>query len=91
MALSYPECVCLRGHMAEALLGKQIESIWVFDVTQVEGSWRFSAINQPPGGFVPRACEATLGKPCSECGTPMAKLKFEGGTSYLCPTCQQAP
>ncbi len=287
MALSYPECVCLREQMAEALVGKQIDDIWVFDVTQVDGSWRFGAINQPPaefdqrlrggaivgaqsrantvflptdtghtlalgylsgrvlyhqpggkvpersclrvtftdgsilsvtismwglvralddterqtyvrkwygrgieplsddyawegfseaaaaiedprlsakkflhafepgyylsgldagyavevlhrahihpkrrlaslsmdelracyecvntvceeaiaqggrytevdlcghpGGFVPRACEATLGKPCVACGTPIGKLKFEGGTSYICPTCQPAP
>ncbi|HCU34633.1 MAG TPA: hypothetical protein DGT21_04055 [Armatimonadetes bacterium] len=287
MALSYPECVCLREQMEEALVGKQIESIWVLDITQVEGSWRFGAINQPPavfdlrlrgaticaaesvassvflptdtnhslvlgyisgralyhqpgegppersclrvcftdeshlsvaislwglirvlddaerrryvekwygrgieplsdaytwegfrdaaaaiddrglsakkflhafepgyylsgldagyaievlhracihpkralvslstdelraccecvntvceeavarggrysdgdlygrpGGFIPRACEATLGTPCLECGTPLVKIKFEGGTSYLCPTCQPAP
>ena len=41
-----------------------------------------------PGRFVPRACKDTLGKPCVECGTPIEKLKFEGGSSYVCPQCQ---
>jgi len=41
-----------------------------------------------PGGFVPRACKDTLGKPCCECGTAIEKIKFEGGSSYVCPACQ---
>lgn len=41
-----------------------------------------------PGGFVPRACKDTLGQPCTECGTAIVKLKLEGGSSYVCPTCQ---
>ena len=41
-----------------------------------------------PGGFVPRACKDTLGQPCRECGTAIVKLKFEGGSSYVCPRCQ---
>ena len=41
-----------------------------------------------PGRFVPRACKDTLGKPCVECGTAIEKLKFEGGSSYVCPQCQ---
>jgi formamidopyrimidine-DNA glycosylase len=43
------------------------------------------------GRFVPHACKETLGTPCHECGTPIEKLKLEGGSSYFCPTCQPLP
>ena len=42
-----------------------------------------------PGGFVPHVCRQTLGQPCPECGTPIAKFAFEGGTCYVCPGCQR--
>jgi len=41
-----------------------------------------------PGGFAPHVCRKRLGEPCLECGTPIDRLKFEGGTSYVCPRCQ---
>ena len=41
-----------------------------------------------PGGYVPHVCRARLGQPCLECGTPIVKLSFEGGSSYACPQCQ---
>jgi formamidopyrimidine-DNA glycosylase len=41
-----------------------------------------------PGGFLPHVCRARLGHPCLACGTPIEKLRFEGGACYLCPNCQ---
>lgn len=41
-----------------------------------------------PGSFVPDVCKARLGQPCLECGTPIVKFSFEGGSSYACPECQ---
>jgi len=41
-----------------------------------------------PGRFIPHVCKDTLGQPCHECGTPIEKFKFEGGSSYVCPKCQ---
>ena len=51
MAMAYPEAVCLREQMAEALVGKEIAEVSVFDITEVEGSWRFGSIAQSPRVF----------------------------------------
>lgn len=45
MAMAYPEAVCLRKQMAEALVGKEIAGVDVLDITKVEGSWRFGSIS----------------------------------------------
>ena len=42
-----------------------------------------------PGGYVPHVCRATLGQPCPTCGTAIEMLKFEGGSCYVCPHCQE--
>lgn len=41
-----------------------------------------------PGGFVPRVCKETLGRPCAQCGATIEKISFEGGACYVCPGCQ---
>jgi formamidopyrimidine-DNA glycosylase len=34
---------------------------------------------------------ARAGEPCRRCGTPIARTKFMGRSSYWCPTCQPRP
>ncbi len=42
-----------------------------------------------PGGYTPLMDKSTAGKPCPECGTPIQKIAFMGGSCYLCPACQK--
>ena len=51
MTMAYPEAVCLRKQMAKTLTDKEIADVDVFDITKVEGSWRFGSIDQPPDVF----------------------------------------
>ena len=51
MAMAYPEAVCLRKQMADALVGKEIADVSVFDITKTKGSWRFGSIVQSPRVF----------------------------------------
>jgi len=44
-----------------------------------------------PGGYVPILDRRAAGKPCPECGTPIEKISYLGGSCYLCPQCQPAP
>ncbi|MFA6108585.1 MAG: hypothetical protein WDA75_07445 [Candidatus Latescibacterota bacterium] len=41
-----------------------------------------------PGNFLPHVCSLRVGQPCLECGTPITKFSFEGGSCYACTTCQ---
>jgi formamidopyrimidine-DNA glycosylase len=41
-----------------------------------------------PGRYVPLMYSKTKGQPCSECGTPIEKISYLGGSCYLCPECQ---
>ena len=40
------------------------------------------------GGYVPILYSKTKGTPCPECGTPIEKISYLGGSCYLCPDCQ---
>jgi formamidopyrimidine-DNA glycosylase len=44
-----------------------------------------------PGQFVPKVCKDTLSQPCPRCAAPIERIRFEGGYTYLCPTCQPLP
>ena len=41
-----------------------------------------------PGGYVARMDRRTLGTPCIECGAPIEKIQYLGGSCYICPSCQ---
>lgn len=41
-----------------------------------------------PGGYHCLLASTGAGTPCPRCGTPIAKIQFLGGASYLCPRCQ---
>ena len=41
-----------------------------------------------PGRYVPILDKRAKGEPCPECGTPIAKIAYLGGSCYLCPVCQ---
>jgi formamidopyrimidine-DNA glycosylase len=41
-----------------------------------------------PGGYQRLMSKATMGKPCSNCGTVIQKISYLGGACYICPTCQ---
>jgi formamidopyrimidine-DNA glycosylase len=57
----------------------------------VEGGGRESELDLfgRPGGYVKILDSASAGQPCPNCGTPIEKISFMGGASYLCPTCQK--
>ena len=40
------------------------------------------------GGYARLMDSKTKGSPCPECGTPIEKIQYLGGSCYLCPTCQ---
>ena len=44
-----------------------------------------------PGGYVPILDRRAVGRPCPNCGTPIEKISYLGGSCYLCPSCQAAP
>jgi len=41
-----------------------------------------------PGGYVAIMDQRARGKPCPECGTPIEKIAYLGGSCYVCPQCQ---
>jgi len=42
-----------------------------------------------PGGYQVVMCAENNGKPCPNCGTPIRKDSYMGGSIYTCSTCQQ--
>lgn len=44
-----------------------------------------------PGGYTPVLDRRAKGRPCPECGTPIEKVSYLGGSCYVCPSCQPAP
>ena len=44
-----------------------------------------------PGGYTPILDRRAKGKPCPDCGTPIEKISYLGGSCYVCPGCQPAP
>jgi formamidopyrimidine-DNA glycosylase len=41
-----------------------------------------------PGGYQVAMCAGTHGKPCPNCGTPIQKAAYMGGSVYTCSHCQ---
>ena len=41
-----------------------------------------------PGGYPTRCSKNTVDTPCGNCGTPIVKQAYMGGSVYFCPTCQ---
>ena len=41
-----------------------------------------------PGGYVAKMDRRALGEPCPDCGTPIEKIAYLGGSCYFCPRCQ---
>ena len=41
-----------------------------------------------PGGYQTRCSKNTVDTPCGNCGTPIVKQAYMGGSIYFCPTCQ---
>jgi len=44
-----------------------------------------------PGGYTPILDRRAKGVPCPDCGTPIQKISYLGGSCYVCPGCQPAP
>jgi len=42
-----------------------------------------------PGAYEARLGKNTVGRPCSECGTPIKKEAYLGGSIYYCARCQK--
>jgi formamidopyrimidine-DNA glycosylase len=40
------------------------------------------------GGYVPILDKRAKGSPCPDCGTPIEKIQYLGGSCYICPRCQ---
>lgn len=41
-----------------------------------------------PGGYTRLMDSKAAGRPCPECGTPVEKIQYLGGSCYFCPNCQ---
>ena len=44
-----------------------------------------------PGGYVPILDRRAVGSSCPNCGTPIEKISYLGGSCYVCPSCQPGP
>ncbi len=44
-----------------------------------------------PGRYIPILDRRAKDRPCPECGTPIEKISYLGGSCYVCPSCQLAP
>jgi formamidopyrimidine-DNA glycosylase len=42
-----------------------------------------------PGSYHRLMDGETAGRPCTVCGATIAKISFQGGAVYLCPSCQK--
>lgn len=42
-----------------------------------------------PGGYHRILDSDRVGQPCPNCAAPLEKIQFQGGASYLCPSCQK--
>jgi len=47
-----------------------------------------SDLHGKPGGYVAILDRRANGQPCPECGTPIEKIAYLGGSCYFCPQCQ---
>jgi formamidopyrimidine-DNA glycosylase len=41
-----------------------------------------------PGGYIPLLDKRAKGKPCVNCGAPIERIQYLGGSCYVCPRCQ---
>jgi len=41
-----------------------------------------------PGNYAPVMDRYVVGKPCLNCGAPVQKISYLGGSCYICPECQ---
>jgi formamidopyrimidine-DNA glycosylase len=44
-----------------------------------------------PGRYVPILDRRVKDTPCPDCGTPIEKISYLGGSCYVCPSCQPPP
>ncbi|MCX6092602.1 MAG: endonuclease VIII [Candidatus Bipolaricaulota bacterium] len=42
-----------------------------------------------PGRYTPRLDGRAVGRPCTQCGTLIARIQYLGGSCYVCPHCQE--
>ena len=56
----------------------------------IEGGGRYDETDLfgNPGGYIRLMDKNTVGKPCSNCGTPIENFAYLGGACYVCPECQ---
>jgi len=71
-----------RGHLHAAM----VETI--SEVVRLGGRDTEKDLFGEPGGYVARMDRRTRGTPCIECGTPIEKIQYLGGSCYICPSCQ---
>ena len=61
------------------------------DATRLGGKDTERDLYGAPGGYRPILDSRAKGQPCPECGTPIEKIEYLGGSSYFCPQCQSSP
>jgi len=58
------------------------------DMTAKGGRDTETDIFGQPGGYQTRCSKNTVDTPCGNCGTPIVKQAYMGGSVYFCPACQ---
>ena len=58
-------------------------------IIDLGGRWSERDLFGNRGGYVRLMDSKTKGSPCPECGTPIEKISYLGGSCYLCPGCQR--
>jgi formamidopyrimidine-DNA glycosylase len=58
------------------------------DATELGGRCTEKDLYNQPGRYVPLMYTKTKGTPCPNCGAPIEKISYLGGSCYLCPQCQ---
>ena len=58
------------------------------EATELGGRDEERDLYNRPGGYSRTLNSKANGKPCPQCGTPIEKIQYLGGASYLCPNCQ---
>ena len=56
--------------------------------TELGGRSTETDLHNQRGAYVPLMYSKTKDTPCPECGTPVKKISYLGGSCYLCPECQ---
>jgi formamidopyrimidine-DNA glycosylase len=60
----------------------------VEEVTRLGGRYDEFDLFGRPGGYVRLLDKSAQGRPCPQCGCPIEKISYLGGSSYFCPRCQ---